>query len=426
MQVKKKFKGLLREGLKAPPDFTWPKDMPEPCVVMKSIVELMRFHREVMHWNFKKLSSPSTSSSYSSLANATTNGDPLSRPPQTLNSIQSRWCCGEDPELFKERWEKLFVEFCEWEKVDPSKISELYDTMKYDALHNRQFLETIFLPPPHMLEEKTTSTTTEEAVEEGTAAGGNPPVDREGSAPPQTMREKLSMRRRSMLNPSPRPSIEDEANRTYTGPSRNKAKDDIRLAKLRELYRLAKVLFDFVAPNEYGILPSEKLEIGLLTCLPLLKQIVKNLEAVQASPGAKSFFYFTKESHVYTLLNCIIQGGLPVKLPREGTIPELDYLTQICFELYESEQLSPPNATDGNPDPPAPQYSIRITLSPGCHADAPLDLDLDSKHCIGCAPRRSLTSHGEWKSVLGTLRGKFDQVKLPRRFLPVLLRERDN
>lgn len=49
-----------------------------------------------------------------------------------------------------------------------------------------------------------------------------------------------------------------------------------------------------MSPQEYGIGDQEKLEIGLLTSLPLLKQIVKNLEDVQAAENAKSFFYFTK------------------------------------------------------------------------------------------------------------------------------------
>ena len=144
----------------------------------------------------------------------------------------------------------------------------------------------------------------------------------------------------------------------------------------------------------------------MLTSLPLLKQIVQDLELMQKADDAKSYFYFTKESHIYTLLNCILEGGIETKISR-ATIPELDYLSQICFELYESE-VKHPGAVD--PDEPREfAYSIRITISPGCHIYDPLDIQLDSKHCIGCAPRRSLTPHGDWKEVIETLRAKFHQ-----------------
>lgn len=133
---------------------------------------------------------------------------------------------------------------------------------------------------------------------------------------------------------------------------------------------------------------------------------MQDLEEMQASDEAKSFFYFTKESHIYTLLNCILEGGVETKISR-ATIPELDYLSQICFELYESETKTAANAP---PDAhPTFTYSIRITISPGCHIFDPLDIQLDSKHCIGNAPRRSLTPHGDWKQVVETLRAKFHQ-----------------
>jgi hypothetical protein len=139
---------------------------------------------------------------------------------------------------------------------------------------------------------------------------------------------------------------------------------------------------------------------------------------MQASDDAKSFFYFTKESHIYTLLNCILEGGITTKIQRSA-IPELDYLSQICFELYESENKTPPDAQDVAKY----AYSIRITISPGCHTFDPLDVQLDSKHCISCAPRRSLTAHADWKEVIETLRAKFHTVNLPKSFLAVNLSE---
>lgn len=152
---------------------------------------------------------------------------------------------------------------------------------------------------------------------------------------------------------------------------------------------------------------------------------------MQASDDAKCFFYFTKESHIYTLLNSILEGGIETKIKR-STIPELDYLSQICFELYESESNDPPPPTEenagedgdnggGNNKYQSFKYSIRITISPGCHVYDPLDVQLDSKHCISCAQRRSLTPHCDWKEVIETLRAKFHTVKLPKSFVAVNL-----
>jgi inositol-hexakisphosphate/diphosphoinositol-pentakisphosphate 1-kinase len=112
------------------------------------------------------------------------------------------------------------------------------------------------------------------------------------------------------------------------------------------------------------------------------------------------------ESHVYTLLNCIMESGIKTKLERNA-IPELDYLTQICFELYESETKNVPGATPF--DPNESSYSIRISISPGCHSNNPLDMQLDAKHCIGVMPRRNLTGHQDWRELLRMFKEKFDR-----------------
>ena len=417
-KVKKKLKLLLREGHKAPPQFAWPTDTPEPSIVVRKVVELMNFHRKVMRHNFKKIST-SAAASLSAL-NKSSEGSPgpvqgssgALAQAQAVANVQARWCCGEDPELFKERWEKLFGEFCDSEKVDPSKISELYDTMKFDALHDRQFLEWVFTPSASMLEENNTADGKPESTVLEEHQENRPPQtkhERKGSHGGEKVAEKSSGnlaqrmgfgRKATVTLPSPQATPQDSSHDSYfklfVGNGPTKAKQDVRLAKLRELYKYAKVLFDFVCPQEYGISDSEKLEIGLLTSLPLLKEIVNDLEEVQASDDAKSFIYFTKESHIYTLLNCILEGGIKTKIERNA-IPELDYLSHITFELYESE--------DKDADTFA--YSIRITITPGCHTSDPLDVQLDSKHSIGCAPRRSLTAHQDWKEVIETLRAKF-------------------
>ncbi|KAI0387810.1 histidine phosphatase superfamily-domain-containing protein [Hypomontagnella monticulosa] len=438
-KVKKKLKGLLRKGNERPSQFAWPEGMPEPSEVQTRVVQLMNFHRRVMQHNYSKLqsgavnslnaiNSPNQDKSHGE-SSSTSIASSLSQV-NAINNIQARWCCGEDAELFRERWEKLFAEFCDHEKVDPSKISELYDTMKFDALHNRQFLEWVFTPPKQMLEEEFGITinregkaspkesedsgrTADDKSDKGQAINSLPgdKVDKsdrpERADKPEAQKTvKRIFRRRSWMKHPQEVDRPAEYFHLPRGSNQTKAKTDECFEPLRELYQLAKVLFDFICPQEYGISDSEKLEIGLLTSLPLLKEIVQDLEEMQASDDAKSFFYFTKESHIYTLLNCILEGGIETKINRR-TIPELDYLSQICFELYESETKM---TVDAPPvDQPTFNYSIRITISPGCHIFDPLDIQLDSKHCIGCAPRRSLTPHADWKKVIETLRDKFHQ-----------------
>lgn len=316
-KVKKKLKSLLRKGHQAPEQFAWPRDgTPEPFLVVRNVVELMKFHRRVMHNNIAKLLPNDGSKTSEQIHNPKamdSSSDSLNSitTPQVsqASAIQSRWCTGEDAELFKERWEKLFNEFMDAERVDPSKISELYDTMKFDALHNRQFLEWVFTPSKAMIaelegESKRNSTLHRTESQEARAEfqqthegvqpapnSSSPPAGGKDKVP--TMAERIGLRRKSYDLASVNrdviasPALQNNPAQSYfnlfTGwdeqhHPESKVKHDVRLEKLNELYSSSKILFDFIGPQEYGITDAEKLEIGLLTSLPLLKEIVKDIE----------------------------------------------------------------------------------------------------------------------------------------------------
>jgi len=300
-KVKKKLKILLREGHEPPPQFAWPANLPEPSIVQRQVVQLMNFHRRVMRHNYQKLYGGAAPS-----FNIVNPGDKTAGESQSqgataqamaTNSIQARWCCGEDAELFRERWEKLFIEFCDAEKVDPSKISELYDTMKFDALHNRQFLEWIFTPSKTMLEEENSAVAADDNPPKTSSDVQSEKPDR--SEPQTTDKTEASksvsrrlFRRRSVVSNAPKTGQVEETPEAlrrypsdlyqaaadaeqyfnlYTGSAKTKAKTDARFEKLRELYKLAKVLFDFICPQEYGITDSEKVRHPSSPCpIPIL------------------------------------------------------------------------------------------------------------------------------------------------------------
>ncbi|KAH9965885.1 histidine phosphatase superfamily-domain-containing protein [Russula dissimulans] len=297
-EVKKRLKILLRPGEpEKRPELIWPKSMnKEPVEVLKEVVELLSGFRAIMGRNFDTLD---------------------------VEKIQERWCCGDEPWLFRERWEKLFEDFCDVkpEKFDPSRVSELYDTIKYCALHHRTFLFAIF--------------------DESGGQDHHQPRDR----------------------------------------------------KLHELYGRAKALFDLVAPQEYGIEPEEKEEIGVLTSLPLLRKVVEDLEEARYHGRSSFTCYFTKESHIHTLVNLVLLSGLPIANRR---IPELDYA------LYER------NYGRGKSDK---EYSIKISLSEGAHSSNVLDSALDARHSLNVQQRRKLTQHLPYNLVIEKLSKHFGRTQ---------------
>ena len=64
----------------------------------------------------------------------------------------------------------------------------------------------------------------------------------------------------------------------------------------------------------------------MLTSLPLLRNVVSDLEAARNNGDSSLTLYFTKESHIHTLVNLVLLSGLPIANRR---IPELDYAVSV-------------------------------------------------------------------------------------------------
>ncbi|KAI8373147.1 histidine phosphatase superfamily-domain-containing protein [Radiomyces spectabilis] len=328
--VKEQLRELVRPGNDIPDivltKMGWAKELGQPHAILSEISIIMTRLQRLMYLNWST---------------------------KNVNELQRRWCCHESPLLFRERWQKMFKHFCaangddgsetsdskpspskEW-FADPAWIPQLYDSLKYDALHNRAFLQAIFSDP------ETNAADAESYTQRSSSETSTP------------------------------------------------SWDDLRL-----LYRYVKIMFDFIAPEEFGISDTEKTDIGMLIGLPLLKSILKDLDDMKSAENAKTRLYFTKESHVHALLNLVYLSGVPTKVPR-NSLPELDFLTQITFELYERNRHQDDDK----------EYSLRIAFSPGAHYDSVLDLQMDAEHCLKVAPRKNLIPHLSLEEVLGYHKG---------------------
>ena len=132
-----------------------------------------------------------------------------------------------------------------------------------------------------------------------------------------------------------------------------------------KLYDLVSKLAYFLMPLEYGINIEEKFKIGIKLIKPLLSKIKNDLlwmnnieqlnnknedilqenkyDCVNSSDrNVKSRFYFTSQSHLYTLFNTIIYGLNSYLVDDSKSLNpiwkifDMDYCSHIVFRLFEN------------------------------------------------------------------------------------------
>ena len=204
-----------------------------------------------------------------------------------------------------------------------------------------------------------------------------------------------------------------------------------------ELHKTVNNLADFVMPLEYGIKIDEKINIGIKFIKPLLSKIYndllwsnrealikkkaknsvvyentnfinKNLESLESQERTyfgldegkldkteiksawrhiKTRFYFTSQSHLYSLLNTLIYSMNSFLVDNGKSINpiwsvfDLDYLSHIVFRLFENYNVDKKSEE---------RFRIEIIVSAGMNKDIS---KADSKHMVSMNPWIILNDH---------------------------------
>ena len=198
-----------------------------------------------------------------------------------------------------------------------------------------------------------------------------------------------------------------------------------------KLYKIINNLADFVMPLEYGIKLENKIKIGITFIRPLLIKIyndllwsnkdmltrgsilnstknLNNLESLESKERnyfgldegkvdkneiksawrhIKTRFYFTSQSHLYSLLNTLIYSMNSFLVDNGKTLNpiwsvfDLDYCSHIVFRLFENYNV------DKNSNE---RFRIEIIVSAGANKDL---TRVDKRHMISMNPWIILNDH---------------------------------
>eukprot|EP00802_Teleaulax_amphioxeia_P000868 Tamp_00869.p1 GENE.Tamp_00869~~Tamp_00869.p1 ORF type:complete len:472 (+),score=150.05 Tamp_00869:2456-3871(+) len=258
---------------------------------------------------------------------------------------------GETLRLMHSRWEKLYTDLwsAKTEAFDMSKIPDIYDCCKYDAIHSQHSLGLTVL---------------DEMYETARSLAEFVCPSEYGLSRSQRLKIGCTICR----------NLVEKIGRDMKGSVRN----------------YLKALKENTDETSESDDDNTKLKFN-----PLYLDDVKQQEDDFVQDSIKTRLYFTSESHLHTVISALrfinVQGiagdGGKAKKSKEifdsdeqnaiENIPEFDYLTQIVFKVFEdtSAKLHSPQ-----------RFCVQIGLSPGVAGDAREKEGKGGKKHLDCQP----------------------------------------
>ncbi|XXQ37278.1 Inositol hexakisphosphate and diphosphoinositol-pentakisphosphate kinase [Plasmodiophora brassicae] len=132
-----------------------------------------------------------------------------------------------------------------------------------------------------------------------------------------------------------------------------------RLPELKELlgpvHHNARILADFVVPQEFGISLDEKRSLAAMLSAPLNAAIASHCKeiskVVRENDHPRCFLYFTNESHMHALRNALLVFGIAANRTVATNLEhmQLGYCSHAIFRVFRHEDGSCSVSTEFSP-----------------------------------------------------------------------------
>eukprot|EP00775_Hariotina_reticulata_P002529 gene2529-2831_t len=294
----------------------------------------------------------------------------LSCDPQDWALEPDKPCSGEKLLLMFDRWQKLAKTFFKKGRFDISKVPDIYDSAKYDALHNAHLGLGGVLT--QLYEEAKILADAVIPNEYGTDPASKLAI---GSKIAAELLDKVDAK----------PAVGDGLCALLLTQSKAVVVVVVARSTGRMLHRAALTAAAAAGSKgeHAGGDEAEAVERGLLdgdedfdTEPELMHRLCPMYASDINSPlrHVRTRIYFTSESHMHSLLS---EEGRELL----ASTTELDYLTQLVFRLYENTAV-----TADHPE----RFRLEILFTPGTAHDPTKVVPVKGNHTLGPKPRMEL------------------------------------